>query len=717
MIAWMWAFWSWVFAVAAPSPSVQAVSDCLDLQDVACAEAVVAAGGFASSAVGEERAAAARVAFYKGDYPAAFDGLQAAIASGYLDEGELLALYERTMFATAGQVEHSVGRFRIRHKPGVEQILVDGAAEVLARTDRFVTPLIGPVPPGSTLVELYPDGRSFIAASSLTKDDVLSTGVVALSKWTRLLVTSPRARSTGYDWMTTLSHEYIHLVVAHATADRAPVWLQEGVAKFLDGRWRTGTASSPLEATPRRWLAEALAKNELVPFDEMHPSLAKIKVYDENGEIDREASSRRASVAYSQLQMLVAWTMSQAGERAIADVLARVRDGEDAQVALAAVVGAPSFGEALVRWEAWLRSQPEMVRELALVAQGQKGASAAPTVLDGGADADADPVLARRRDLANFTRLGELLARRGRHRAALLEYDKAIAADDELSPVLSNRRATSLIELGRLDEARVVLEPVAAAYPEFALTWQQLAVLARRAGQAGQAVEHLRRALELAPFHQPTREALQALLVETGDAEAAQREAAVLQILQRGGDDVERAPIHERSGAFELPRSEAQGSAAGGGPPGRPVGQSRLEGAPAPDFSADKIGGGAVTLSGLRGKVVVLDFWATWCGPCRATMPGLSSMSERLGPRGLVVLGLSDELSSVVDRFLAGERAQGRSYKQQLALESGGVRRSYRVSSLPTLVLVDRRGVVRKVHVGAGDLAALETEIEALLAE
>ncbi|MFM2163196.1 MAG: hypothetical protein RLZZ383_2708 [Pseudomonadota bacterium] len=716
MIAWMWAFWTWVVAAALPTPTVKAVFDCLDLQDVVCAEQVVAAGGFATSSVGEERAAAARVAFYQGDYPAAFDGLSAAIAAGFVDDGDLLALYERTMFATAGQVEHAVGRFRIRHKPGVEQILVEGAADVLARTDRFVTPLLGPIPPGSTLVELYPDGRSFIAASSLTKDDVLSTGVVALSKWSRLLVTSPRARSTGYDWMTTLSHEYIHLVVAHATADQAPVWLQEGIAKLLDGRWRTGTTVAALEATPRRWLAEALSKNALVPFDEMHPSLAKIKVYDENGEIDREASSRRASVAYSQLQMLMAWTMAQAGERAVADVLVRVRGGEDAQQALAAVVGAPSFGEALVRWEAWLRSQPEMERELVLVAQGEKGASASPTVLDGGSESEADPVLARRRDLANYTRLGELLARRGRHRAALVEYDKALAAEEELSPVLSNRRAASLIALDRLAEATSVLEPIAAAYPEFALTWQQLAVLARRAGQTGRSVDHLRRALELAPFHQPTREALQQLLVETGDTEAAQREAAVLQILQRGGDDVVRSPIHERSGAFELPRSEPQ-AAAGGAAGGPPIGQSRLEGEPAPDFSADKVGGGTVSLSGLRGKVVVLDFWATWCGPCRATMPGLSSMAERLSAKGLVVLGLSDELSSVVDRFLAGERAQGRAYKQQLALESGGVRRSYRVSSLPTLVLVDRKGVVRKVHVGAGDLAALETEIEALLAE
>jgi thiol-disulfide isomerase/thioredoxin/tetratricopeptide (TPR) repeat protein len=716
MIAWLWAVWAWM-ASAGPSPSVQAVADCLDLQDVACAEAVVAAGGFATSSQGDERAAAARVAFYKGDYPAAYDGLQAAIAAGFVDSTEQLALYERTMFATAGQVEHSAGRFRIRHKPGVEQILVDGAADVLARTDRFVAPLIGPVPPGSTLVELFPDGRSFIAASSLTKDDVLSTGVVALSKWTRLLVTSPRARSTGYDWMTTLSHEYIHLIVAHATADRAPVWLQEGIAKLLDGRWRTGTTNEPLDATPRRWLAEALSEDALVPFDEMHPSLAKIKVYDENGEIDREASSRRASVAYSQLQLLMAWTMAEAGDGAVRGILERVRAGEDAQDALAAVVGAPSFAEALVRWEAWLRAQPDMVRELALVAQGEKGASAAPTVLDGGSDAEADPVLARRRDLANFTRLGELLARRGRHRAALIEYDKAVAAEEELSPVLSNRRAASMIALDQLDQARAVLDPVAMSYPEFALTWQQLAVLDRRAGQTGRSIEHLRRALELSPFHQPTRETLQQLLVETGDTEGAQREAAILRVLQRGGDDVVRLPIHERSGAFELPRSEPQAGAAGGAPAGPPIGQHRLEGEPAPDFTADKVGGGKVTLSGMRGKVVMLDFWATWCGPCRATMPGLSSMADRLASKGLVVVGLSDELSSVVDRFLAGERAQGRSYKQQLALESGGVRRSYRVSSLPTLVLVDRRGVVRKVHVGAGDLAVLETEVEALLAE
>jgi hypothetical protein len=83
----------------------------------------------------------------------------------------------------------------------------------------------------------------------------------------------------------------------------------------------------------------------------------------------------------------------------------------------------------------------------------------------------------------------------------------------------------------------------------------------------------------------------------------------------------------------------------------------------------------------------------------------------------LAVVGISDELSSTVQRWVAGEAAKGNVLKQTLALEGGQVRRTYRVSSLPTLVVVDKAGVVRKVHVGAGDLGEVRALVEQLLAE
>jgi len=98
-------------------------------------------------------------------------------------------------------------------------------------------------------------------------------------------------------------------------------------------------------------------------------------------------------------------------------------------------------------------------------------------------------------------------------------------------------------------------------------------------------------------------------------------------------------------------------------------------------------------------------------------MPGLSRLQDELGPRGLSVVGISDEMTGTVQRWVAGEAAKGNRFSQTLALEGGQVRRAYRVTSLPTLVVVDRSGVVRKVHVGAGDLSELRALLLELLSE
>jgi predicted transcriptional regulator len=98
-------------------------------------------------------------------------------------------------------------------------------------------------------------------------------------------------------------------------------------------------------------------------------------------------------------------------------------------------------------------------------------------------------------------------------------------------------------------------------------------------------------------------------------------------------------------------------------------------------------------------------------------MPALSQMQTDLGDKGLTVLGVSDELTSVVDGFLKQQKAKGKSFAQTIALEGGQVRRAYGVKSLPTLVVIDKAGVVRKVHVGAGDMTEIRALVEALLAE
>jgi len=142
-----------------------------------------------------------------------------------------------------------------------------------------------------------------------------------------------------------------------------------------------------------------------------------------------------------------------------------------------------------------------------------------------------------------------------------------------------------------------------------------------------------------------------------------------------------------------------------------------LVGASAPTWrDLDVVRGSSPTaVASLRGHVVLLDFWATWCAPCRVFIPKLGAMQARYGAQGLKVVGVSTEDAQAVALF-----AERMNVPYAIAIDKHAeTTRSYGVVSMPTLVLIDKRGVVRDVSVGydpSGD-ARLEATIRALLAE
>jgi thiol-disulfide isomerase/thioredoxin len=127
------------------------------------------------------------------------------------------------------------------------------------------------------------------------------------------------------------------------------------------------------------------------------------------------------------------------------------------------------------------------------------------------------------------------------------------------------------------------------------------------------------------------------------------------------------------------------------------------------------VGSVAPSVGALRGRVVVLDFWASWCGPCRFEMPTLSALQDRYGAQGLSVVGVAAEDA---EDILAFSRRMPVTYAL-VADSQGETSRSYGVSSLPTLVVIDRQGVVRLVEVGydpTGE-SRFEAAVRALLVE
>jgi thiol-disulfide isomerase/thioredoxin len=672
------------------------LEQCLRLNDGPCAQAILDDLEVERMSDPGSLALVAEAEFYAGRYPQAFDTLSRAVEAGHSDRW--LSLYERTLYATADWVEAERDSFRVRYRPGVDVVLLDGAFEALQQSEDFITPLLGGPVPGDTILEIFPDGRSFIAASSLTKDDVEATGVVALSKWSRLLLTSPRALGRGYDWQDTVAHEYIHLVVAHYTADAAPVWLQEAIAKYLDNRWVDGSNGYQLSVRSQGFLAAALKDDDLVPFDEMHPSLAKIKVYQEDGSVDNQASAERSALAYAQLSSMMAFCFEIAGDEVLLRTLPRVRDGEDPRIALAEASGFTDFSALQEGWLTWVRGLELMQRRL----------ESLPTVIDGGDELDVDPVLSRRRDLARYLRLGDLLYDRGRYQGSLVEYSKAHDENDAHSPLLVNRVARAHVGLNDYNIARKLLEASTVDYPGFALSWKTLGDVHRTQERRSSAVEAFEVAVSLNPFDVESRRALVGLHRELGDMVSAGREEQLVQVLRQGGEDDTAEPIHQRHGEYELPRSKEVLDA-------EKAMRGELEGDLAPALDIETLAGEQLTLDDLQGKVVLLDFWATWCGPCRRIMPELSRMQEDYGDSGLQVVGITDEGKTVVEQFLRKEEQRGNALGYVFARDRGPTKGRYGIQALPTLFVLDRDGIVQKVHVGGGDLAPIEELIVGLL--
>ena len=146
-----------------------------------------------------------------------------------------------------------------------------------------------------------------------------------------------------------------------------------------------------------------------------------------------------------------------------------------------------------------------------------------------------------------------------------------------------------------------------------------------------------------------------------------------------------------------------------------PLANAAEAGQAAPPFALPNAKGDTVALEQLRGKVVYVDFWASWCGPCRRSFPWMNDMQQKYGARGFVIVGVNvDKKRADADKFLVQTPA-GFTVVYD---ESGATPSAWGVKGMPSSYLIDARGNIAYVERGFLDenKAALEQRVNALLA-
>lgn len=423
----------------------------------------------------------ANLMFYRGDYAKALALADRALANTRTRElrewQSMRALMAETERVTR-DFHHKLssdGRYSVSWPAGKDAVLADYALVVLAQADQalqriFKTPLPSPI-----RLEIYASPEALAKVSSLTEEQIKTTGTVALSKWNRLMITSPKALVRGYPWADTITHELVHMVVSRSTGDRAPVWLQEGTAKLFERAWRNQATGPLLDPATHALLHEAKAKNKLLTFEQMHPSIAMLP------------SENDAALAFAQVSTFMHLYTQRYSESALRNAFSAIDHGVDARDALGQAAK-QSFSTLEANWKQSLPASADAKTLRRLRTRFNVG--------DGPADESSDVVLDKAR---RHMRIGDLLWDRDRKAAASLEYERAQKADPG-DPIVAVRWARAALAANNPLAVIEALQSQIASYPGMAPAQALLGAARLQLGDRAAACASLREAIWINPF-------------------------------------------------------------------------------------------------------------------------------------------------------------------------------------------------------------------------
>lgn len=450
--------------------------------------------------------------FYSGNYEEALK----YIDEENLDGKEIFNIIKITHEQTKDFVRRESEHFIISYLPGKDEILVEGAISALEGAYENIGADLGFYPESKILVEIYPTIKSFTAVSTLTKEEIETSGTIALCKFNRLLITSPRVLLRGYRWMSTLSHEYIHYVVYNLSRSKAPIWFHEGIAKYFEDRFDSDTLGA-MTPSSENVLSRRLKNDSLVTLEQMHPSMAKLE------------SGEDVQLAFAEVNTMIDYMIELKGMDAIKNILKLMSEGKEDFQAISEVMGI-SLDEFQKNWKTrMLASGLKEIPGMHVTGMGVKIKS--NENLSEEAIEKEEMEEGHSKELREFITLGNLLRDRGRFTAASFEYKKAYD-EDPFSIVALTKLAHSYMLLNKLDDALKILKESEKLYPDYVTTIYRIGMVYMAKEEYEKSLVYFKESLEINPFIPSVREDMMHIYKSLGQEELGDKQKEILLKLQ-----------------------------------------------------------------------------------------------------------------------------------------------------------------------------------------
>jgi len=487
-------------------------------------------------------------AYLEGNYAVSIARLNEALRKSPGDSEwlELRLHVKQSQAGIKGFRIHRTENFEIHYHPGTDSVLLPYISGALEAAHRIFGKELGVSLKNRVRVEVFSDPDRFHKASTLRRRDI-EKGVVGLTKFNKILLISPGALQRGYRWLDTAVHEYVHFLITKGTRNRTPIWLHEGIAKFLEKKWRTKLNLPTLNPVDEALLAKARANDSFISFKRMEPSLIYLK------------SAEEVQLAYAEGASVADFIQRRGGKSALRRMLRAIREGDNknrppkgakgavgpmARRARPSLVelestGPPQsagpglralFGVELAQfeelWKKDLKNKPLRVQSGTRVRKFRLKATG--PIDESGADLAAlNSAVARRR-----TRLADRLWLRGRVKAAWVEYRRALR-DEPASPEILNRMARVEIRLGRPDRALRSLEKAVAVDPDYGASYIHRGIAFEMKKNLKSARRAWEEAIHINPFNPLPHDRLAFIYEREGLMEKAKRELGLSRQLGR----------------------------------------------------------------------------------------------------------------------------------------------------------------------------------------